>query len=286
VGRRRPDMTVKHRKALATILERLAEPGYETETIFLFDEANRWPAGAVSSLVASKLLKVALPAETITCRGCEERCHRPITWIGEPSDSDSRAISTCHLLANMGPFEQAPEQLKRWASSRELVVRFVGSAIDLKVRSHDDRWRRVQFGTLELDGNRRPFSIEFDGAAKACIGMSKVPLDDLFEWTSNSYRIDRDALKLLVIQSGDLQLGNKSYQPSIAMREENKLANKIKIRRLQRHMVELSLKHPSLSKDQLAKRLARSPDGEGMTAATIARVTRKPRKKSGRKSFA
>ena len=278
-------MTIEHRDALATILDRIAEPGDTDAAVFRFDEVIGWPKDAITSLVSAKLLKEALPAETITCHGCEERCHRPIIWTEGLSGGPGKPTSTCHLLPDIGPFEHSTENLKRWTSGREPVAKFVGRAMSLQIRSHDARWRRIQFGALELDDTRRAFSIELDETAKARIGTFTAPLIDLIAWTPNDYRIDRDALGIWFAQSDDRQSGNKRYQPSTTVREDRQVSNQIKVRNLQRKIDLLAPKHPNLNKDQLAKKLTQTGEGEGMTAARIARVTRKPRKKLRRKDF-
>ena len=196
-------MTIKHSNALAIILNRIAEPGNENVAVFRFDEVSRWPREAITFLRSSKLLKEALSAETITCRGCEEHCHRPITWTEGLGGGPGKPTSTCHLLLNMGPFEHPTENLKRWTSGREPVAKFVGRAMSLQIRDHDDRWRRIQFGSFELDDTRRAFSIELNEIAIARIGSITVPLLDLIAWTPNGYQIDRDALGIWVAQSDD-----------------------------------------------------------------------------------
>ena len=44
-------MTIEHRDALATILDRIAEPGDTDAAVFRFDEVIGWPKDAITSLV-------------------------------------------------------------------------------------------------------------------------------------------------------------------------------------------------------------------------------------------
>lgn len=272
-------MTFRYRKTLATILERVAEPGDQQEAIFSFDEVNHWPANAVEPLLAAKLLKEVLPAEAVTCRGCEEHCRRPITFVNLPYGPPQAAISTCHLFRDMGPFEQPLNRLRRWAGSRELVARFVGRAGSLNIKDRDEQWRRVRFGTLQVRDLRRAFSIEFDCMAKALIGSSSLPLIDLLEWNERGIALDLESLTDCAAQSEDKQSGNRRVQPSVTVREDRKRLTDIRNRSLQRRLNELAKAHRTLSKYQLAKKIEKSSEFPGMTVGTIARVTKMPEKK-------
>jgi len=272
-------MTYRYRKTLATILERVAEPGDQQEAIFSFDEINRWPANTVETLLAAKLLKEFLPAEAVICRGCEEHCRRPITFIDLLYGRRQTAISTCHLFRDMGPFEQPSKRLRRWAGNRELVARFVGRAGSLSIKDRDEQWRRVRFGTLQVCDLRRAFSIEFDGTAKAILGSLSLPLIDLLEWNERGIAFDPETLADCAAQSEDKQSGNRRVQPSVTVREDRKRLTDIRNRSLQRRLNELAKAHRTLSKYQLAKKIEKSSEFPGMTVGTIARVTKMPEKK-------
>lgn len=272
-------MTFRHRKALAAILERVAEPGEQAEAIFSFDEIKRWPANTVGPLLIAKLLKEFIPAEAVTCRGCEKHCRRPITFVDLPYGRRQMAISTCHLFREMGPFEHASNLLRRWSGSRELVARFVGRSGKLAIKDRDERWRRVRFGTVQFRDLQRTFSIELSGTATAKIGSLSLPLIDLLEWNERGINLDCEALADFAAQSEDKQSGNKRVQPSLAVREDSKHLTAIRDRKLQRRLNALAKAHRTLSKNQLAKKIEKSGEFPGMRAGRIARVTKMPIKK-------
>ncbi len=278
-------MTIGQRKVLATILDRISEPGDMLGATFLADEVEGWPPDAVRALASSRLVKETVPADALICLGCEDHCHRPVALLDVADGRASRLVSTCHLKAGMGPFEHSADLLKRWFSSREYVTNFVGRCVGLQVKDHDARWRRVLFDALRIGGFRRGMSLEFDKVAILRIGSSAVPLIELLEWAETGITVSRDALTFCATQSDDGQSGNKRVQPSTTLRDDNKLSTALKTRRLQRRLEILAGQYPNLNKDQLAKKLVQSRDGEGMTAARIARVTHMP-KKSRRKRFA
>jgi hypothetical protein len=170
-------MTIRHRQVLKALLDRIAEPGDQQETCFLFDEVERWPIGAVNQLIAAGLLKFATRAETVRCLGCEERCCRPITFFDRHGSLSQEAYSTCHLFTDRGPFQHSLERLNLWSSSRRLISEFVARSLHLKVRDVDTRWRRIKFGALRLDGGLRQISLELNGTAELLLGSMRAPLD-------------------------------------------------------------------------------------------------------------
>jgi len=179
----------------------------------------------------------------------------------------------------MGPFEQSLERLRRWSGSRELVARFFERAGGLNIKDRDEQWRRVRFGSLQVRGLRRVFSIELLGAAKAIIGSLSLPLIDLLEWNGRRITLDREALADFAAQSGDKQSGNKRIQPSVAIREDRQHLTAIRNRRLRRRLNALAKAHHTLSKYQRAKKIEKSGEFPRMKAGRIARVTQMPTKK-------
>lgn len=279
-------MTPRHRRVLATILDRIAERGDQLETVFLADEVRRWPVNTVEALAAAKLLRETLPVESITCHGCEERCLRPVVRLQGVGGPSSSAISTCHLYPHMGPFEASPDRLRRWTGRRELIARFISRSAGSSIQDHDDRWRRVRFGTLKFNTIRRAFSLEFNGTPIVKVGSSRVPLIDVLDWGKKGILIQSDVIATCAAESEDTRSGNKRTQRSTSIREDNKLQTKIRNRRLQRRVETLANQHPTLNKERLAKKLARSGEFPGISWATIARLTRMPDKKLRRKNFA
>ena len=275
-------MIVRRRDLLAKILDRVAEPGEQLDAVFLSDEVQFWPPDAIMALGAAKLLKAVLPANAITCRGCQERCRRPVTLIEAENERPEFLVSTCHLKTDFGPFEHSTERLKRWASSRETMAKFVSRSIGLSITAHDDRWRRVQFGALEIGSARRLLSVEFDVLPIAKIGSSTIPLIEFLEWGDNGIAVERSVLTEITVHSADHQSGSKRVQPSTTLRDDNKQLTKLKTRRLQGRLEKLAGQHPQLNKVQLAKKLEKSGEGEGYSATRILRVTRMPVKKSRR----
>ncbi len=279
-------MIVRRRDLLAKILDRVAEPGDQLDAIFLSDEIQFWPPDAIKALGAAKLLKAILPADAITCHGCQERCRRPVTLTDGEGERPNLLVSTCHLKTDFGPFEHSTERLQRWASRREFVAKFVGRSVGLTMTANDNRWRRVQFGTLQIGGVRRLFSLEFEVLPIAKIGSSTIPLIDLLQWGDDGIAVERLVLTEIAAQSADLQSGSKRVQPSTTLRDDYKQLTDLKIRRLQVRLEKLASQHPKLNKVQLVKKLKKFDAGDGYSVARILRVTRMPVKKSRRKNSA
>ena len=271
-------MTIRDRQVLKALLDRVSEPGDQQETYFLFDEVERWPIGAVNQLLAAGLLKLATRAETVRCLGCEERCCRPITFFDGLGSLSEKAFSTCHLFTDRGLFQHPVEHLNRWSSSRRAVSGFVARSLVLKVRDFDPRWRRIKFAALRVNGELRDIALEFHGTAQLLIGSTRAPLVEFIEWTHEAVELDRSAVAIAAATAVDKRSGNKRVQSSTTIRDDNRTTTEIRNRRLQRAMDDAARKHPKLNKDRLANLIEKSGEFDGLTAATIARVTRTPKK--------
>lgn len=277
-------MTPRYRSVLVALLGRVAEPGGGTEAVFMASEVCQWPQGAAEALKAARLLRELPSSVSVTCLACEERCLRPVVSVINVGRSPQRVTWTCHLYNHLGPFDEPVEILRRMSSSREMVANYLGRALKLEVRKHDANWRRISFATLKINGSSRAFQIEFDGDTLVKVGSSSIHLIELLEW-DEAISIDWAALTACFNASEDTKSGGKRVQPSTTVREDAKLATQLRNRRIQRRIEALAVQHPRLSKEQLAHKLVKSGEGEGMSASLIARVTRKP-KKSGRKNIA
>ena len=278
------NMTVRHSQVLKALLDRVAELGEQHEAFFLFDEVERWPIGAVDQLIAAGLLKVGTRAEAVRCLGCEERCYRPVIFISEPGLPEV-ASSTCHLFTDRGPFQHSLERLYLLSSSRQLVSEFVARSLHLEIRNVDPRWRRVIFGALRVDDGLRQIALEFNGEAQLLLASMRAPLIEFLEWSDGAVKLDRGEVAIAAATAVDEQSGNKRAQSSTTIRDDHRMLTEIRNRKLQTAIEKAAREHPKLNKFQLAKLIERSGRFEGMTASTIARITRMP-KKVRRKYFA
>lgn len=277
-------MTPPLRSVLAALLCRVVKRGGQLDAVFLFDEARLWPKGAIEALIKARLLREATPTDSVTCLGCEERCLRPVALSISENKRAQRALWNCHLHADLGPFDEPIDVLRRWCSSREMFARFVGKAVGIGIVDNDANWRRCRYGTLRMNGKSRAFSIEFDGSALVRLGSASIPLIELLEW-GDAIAVDRSTIATCFDASDDTQSGSKRVQASTTVRGDTKLSTQLRYRRLQQRIETLARQHPKLNKEQLAHKLVKSGQGEGMSTGRIARVTRMP-KKSGRKNFA
>lgn len=264
-----------YRRALETMLARISEPGARARTAITADDVARWPHDAVQVLVAAGVLRASNAAASIVCYGCEERCLRQVIILPAEAAEPERAAWTCDLFSDKGPFVCTADSLQRWSMSRNALAKFIGRLLGLEIKSSDREARRVRYEPIRTGCERRSLSVEFADSAVILIGSSRIPLLDVLEWTEAGIAVDRESLQVCINSSGDNQSGNKRYQPSVAVRDDNKLSTEVRNRSLQREIDRLAKEHPRLSKEQLAAKVASGTVGKGMTASTIARVTRK-----------
>ena len=271
-------MDQDYRRALEQLFARISEPGAQARAEITAEDVERWPHDAIQVLVSSGILRRSNSATAIVCYGCEERCLRQIVVLPAQADEPRRATWTCDLFADKGPFICATEALQRWSTSRSALAKFLGRSLGLEIRRSDRQAKRVAYDPIRIEGERRSLSIEFGAAPLICVGSSRAPLLDVLEWTEAGITIDREVLALCINSSPEYLSGGKRYQPSTAVRDDKKISTEIRYRALQRQLERLAKKHPRLSKEQLAAKVASSTVGKGMTASTIARVTRMPKK--------
>ena len=175
-------MTMRHRKVLEAVLDRVSEPGAIRAMMFEAHEFQRWPAGSVEALTSVKLFKDLPLAETITCLACEERCRRPVTICSGTDAADEKAIWLCHLRDDMSYFERGLHALRQYSSSRKMVAEFVGKQLRVKPKDWDENWRRVRYETLQSNDVQRSLSLEFSDDAVLKLGGATIPLVDLIDW--------------------------------------------------------------------------------------------------------
>jgi hypothetical protein len=265
-------MSIRYRRVLSTILARVASLRSDDISIFVADEVERWPASTVELLEAAGALRPAGLDTAVVCRGCERRCHREVVMLDTPRP-EGVAFTTCDLRVGFGPFYHSAQRLRRWISSRQLMAKLVAKKLQLPIRGHDPLWRRVELGTTAFGSHRRLLAIEFSGAAEVRVGASTMPLIHLLGFDATGLIFDKETLTAFAETSEDLQLGRKRSQPSIAARQAKRVLTTLRNDKLQRHLECLAREHPGLTKIQLARRIVKSGEFEGMTAATIARLT-------------
>lgn len=265
-------MNTALKSVLKKILARISEPGDRLDALFTPDDVNSWPKDTIPTLLRLGLIKAALPAEQIVCRGCDERCLRPLVAVAGHS---AALQSTCELYEAKGPFQHAPERLRQWTSSRQQLARFFGRIAGVDVKANDPQWRGTRFRPLRLGGGRHDLMIEFNGTATVSVGSASIEMIELLEWDHGGLGLDRDMLHACIEVTRVQGSGSKSYQSSNVVRDENKKLKLISYNRVQRRMDRLSRQHPTLNKDQLARKIIANGDGEGLSASRIARVTRK-----------
>jgi hypothetical protein len=279
-------VTAGWRRPLQIILARVADVELLGEAEFGNAEVARWPRHMVAALAEAGLIAPMPPADAIICMHCEERCLRPVLTATAEGRSGWYLYSTCDLKSGMGPFERSSAELQRWTGNRRRVAEFFGRALGLEIKGCDENWRNIRYRTFRVETSRYALRLEFRGTAMVLVGSVSVPLLDALDWEEERISVDRDALVAAAGRSDEMQAGGTSYQPSTIVREDRRAATVLRDRRLQRSMNVLAREHPTLNKEQLAKKLVQSKQNEGITASRILRVTRRRAKKGGRKNFA
>ncbi|MGE3428940.1 MAG: hypothetical protein AB7I44_19480 [Hyphomicrobiaceae bacterium] len=247
------------------------------------------PASAIDSLLSAKLIEPAVDGDTIVCRGCEERCERTVNVLDRNDGSIRLIVSTCDLFDNLGPFFHSHQALARWQTSRQMITQFLRRECSLTVADQDELQRHVRFRSVELQGFRRSISLEFRAYPVVRIGTLDIELETLISWEDQIISIDRDYLQDCFRSSQEQRSGDKPYQHSRTVQQENKAITEIRDQRMQRDFETLAGQHPKLNKEQLAVRLRRDKNYSEVSVGRILRIVRMPpsrQRKLGRKKIA
>jgi hypothetical protein len=89
----------------------------ETYRIVTFDETAAWPDRLLQELVTAGALKLAQPAETVTCVACDEHHVAEVQVLDEPAGSARRHYISC---PERGRVLVEPERLQRWQIRRNV----------------------------------------------------------------------------------------------------------------------------------------------------------------------
>ncbi len=269
-----------------TLRELFGFAGGAESPVQYFLQANDiefWPESAVDDLKSAKLIKSAPEGDTVVCRGCEERCLRPILLLSRGYDSASCRVSTCDLDASLGPFFHSSHACARWQSSREMIVHFVTRGCSLTLADCDVDLRRIRFKTAEIKNTRRTVSLEFSPHPVLRIGSSDIKLEQLIAWGDKSIAIDVESFWDFFLKSEDSRSGDRPYQSSRTLQAANKLRTELRDQRMQKCFEKLARRYPKLNKERLAVELRRDGEFSGVSLGRVLRIVRMPKRRSEKK---
>jgi len=248
------------------------------QVVLTANDTKTWPNTAVEKFLSAKLIKSGVPCSSIICDGCEEQCLRPIELMGRNDSASMYAISTCNKYEDLGPFFYQENSLATWMTSRELIADFFSRELSLECKSTDVQCRRIRFQTITTGSIRRGVSLEFSARPLVNIGDAVFELESFVTWDGQGIHIDIQHFMECVHSSGERRSGDKPYQPSGTIQEHKKMTRELRNCRLQSRLEGLARENRNLSKEQLVSKIVKEEAFSDMSAGTVLRVTRMPKR--------
>ncbi|WP_461518955.1 hypothetical protein [Porticoccus sp.] len=236
-----------------------------------FDITQAWGSGALDVLVKQRLLRPASVAQSVECRGCEERCYSDVVTQSSPA-GDVRAYVVCEVpdkQAEMGRVAVAVERLQQWRCDTNLLAQFIA-------------------GKLGLDSHR----IEVGRDGVFCLGMMKSPHGRrwaILKTTPLVLEVNHQStpiVELLFVEGDDIALDDlriqhllscegvtpeKQYIPNTDKRAARKLSTETMYQDWRDTYVQLLRDHPGEVKTWYARKIAKMDVANGRNYETIRR---------------
>ncbi len=238
-------------------------------TIIGYDAVSAWDATILDTFISLGLLKPASAAQSLECKGCEERCFTDVV-VQSSKEGEDRAFVVCevpHKREEMGRVPVRMERLGQWLCNAELLAQFIAAQLGLSnefAAGNDSR--SIRLGMLKGPEGRRwvtlltvPLALE--------VNQQNVPLSELLFADDGEIALDVARIQSLL----DMPAGTagKSYTPSTSGREARKLATQAMYQDWQDAYDSLREEHPDQTKKWYALRLARTPVARRRDSETI-----------------
>jgi len=235
-----------------------------------WDYAQKWPSGALESLVQLDILTSASPAQSIECNACEHHCFMDVLLLAGKGDSVDRAFIVCdvpEMQAQMGRVQIPLERLQQWKTGLKQLAGVIAGLLgfDGSVEYKPEQ-ASIRLGMLESKNGRCWISISNQPLMLEINGF-KTPVCDLLFIDNGELAIDKPRIAEL-LETKRLNM-SKAYAPSTDKREAGKLATQAKYQNWQDEYISLKLKHPTQSKTWHSLQIAKLSIAQGADPETI-----------------
>ena len=237
--------------------------------IFNYDIVAQWDAGVLNVLTNCGLLEQANTAQSIECRGCEERCFSDV--VVEPSKAgEVRAFVVCEVpekQAQMGRVPIAPERLGQWQCSRMLLARFLLGKLGIfgELEAGRDS-QRIRLCMMKAANRRRWISLVLAPLALEVNGQL-APILELLFVEDGAVVLDMPRIQHLLCS--EVGAAGKGYVPNTDRREVQKMNTQAMYQEWQDAYVSQLQDHPDKGKKWHSQMIARMPVARGRDSETI-----------------
>lgn len=274
---------VQQRPAKGEILEilcnRVAVASADEPARFTDDDARDWGDNALRELTQARLLQEAPCAPQIECRGCSQRCFRPVDRLPSLGTVRARYFTTCELRDDISVVPVDPRRVRRWCSSRSMVASFAAHGLGLRIKDTDCATGRIRFSAGQIGKRRLSVCMEFTETAILLIGGLPFELADQIDWQQERPRMNVVNIEHMTPETLFSQQGSNRHQHSRLKQRLRAQESKERDRLWQDMADALKAEDQKLKKEHIAHAIFEGGKWRGVgSAATIARRIRVPRK--------
>jgi hypothetical protein len=188
-----------------------------------WNTVEQWPDGALDRLLETGILTTASPAQSLECRGCENRCFEEVEYLPGPDNRPARAFVICKdpvMQAQMGRIQIPLEWLQQWKVTALQLAKVTAGLIAVECKAEERHGQtNIRIGMIKgkkgrrwLSLNKSPLTLE--------INDQRLPLEEVLFFESGLLTIDRARIDRLIDKAPSSS--GKKYKPSIEKREAGK----------------------------------------------------------------
>lgn len=187
---------MNHADALAALLDRVAAAAGEA-ALFSERELAEWPVAALARLKTEGLLVKGMPADTVTCPGCEEDCAMPVETATTASGA-MRAFVVCDKRDDVARVAIARDLLEQWTCSPERVADVLARLLGIRRSSSDTPALRWDVGVLRGARHSAHVVLVIECALHLNIAGHSLPVADVLELGARGLILEQRALQRCV----------------------------------------------------------------------------------------
>jgi hypothetical protein len=207
--------------ALVELLARV-EQGRCATVLVSEEELRGWPAEAVKTMKAQKLLVKAQPAASAVCPGCEQECVMPVhTPLAGPRGPASFIV--CDKRSDINRVAVPISRLEQWRASGTSIADLLAGLLGLRrPDTGDTSTGRWEIGMFKGAKRSSHLILLADGRLTLSLAGHSIALADNLALEGNGFKLDKRTLIRLV----DKPVAGAGDVESAAQRRE-RLKNRV-----------------------------------------------------------
>lgn len=173
--------------------------GARDDCVIGWEQARRWPKGAIEIFQRAGWLKATAPADMIECPGCEENCFMPVQFFPAPPRQTAAPFVACDVRSEMGKVSVPLARLQQWQLTQAQIARWVSNTLDLRGKPEKDA-ASASFKLGNIQGKQRQAELHLDLNEPVSLKASghMLPLSEIAFIADGLPSIDRAAILAMV----------------------------------------------------------------------------------------